>query len=324
MNHNGMGLLTPSFSIRTSAKGVEKFMNKAQRYSFAYGFLFPSFILTAVLGIYPIAWAMRYMFYDYKGYGVERFIGLNNFSQILDDTQFWDSVVTTFIYAGGKVLISLPLALILAVVLNRGLKGRHLLRAIYFMPTIISSAVMAVVFFAIFNSYNGILNQYLMQYHLISKNIDWLGTDYALFTIIVVAVWGAVGNYMLLFLAGLQNIPDDIYESSALDGANRLQQFWYITIPLLGPVLQIIIMLAIINALKGYESIMVMTAGGPVGKTEVMYLYVYKLFFPVVGDTAQAVQDIGYGSAVGFVTALIVGVITLFYFYMSKRVNRTF
>jgi ABC-type sugar transport system permease subunit len=298
-------------------------MNKAHRYWFSYSFLFPSFILTAVLGLYPIAWAMRYMFYDYKGYGQEKFIGLDNFKQVLADNLFWDSVTTTFFYAGGKVLISLPLALILAVVLNRGLKGRHLLRAIYFMPTVISSAVMAVVFFTIFNSYNGILNQFLIKYHVISTSIDWLGPEHALWTIIIIAVWGAIGNYMLLFLAGLQNIPNDVYESSALDGANKLQQFWYITIPLLGPVLQIIIMLAIINALKGYESIMVLTGGGPVGKTEVMYLYVYKLFFPFVGDSSMtSVQQIGYGSAVGFVTALIVGAVTLLYFYFSKRMNR--
>jgi raffinose/stachyose/melibiose transport system permease protein len=297
-------------------------MNKAQKVIFSYSFLLPSLILTAVLGLYPIAWAMRYMFYDYKGYGKERFIGLDNFSRIWEDHQFWDSVGNTFVYAGGKVLISLPLALVLAVILNRALKGRQLLRAIYFMPTIISSAVMAVVFFTIFNSYNGILNQFLLKYHIISQNIDWLGTKYALLTTIIVAVWGAVGNYMMLFIAGLQNIPEDIYESSSLDGANRVQQFWYITIPMLGPILQIIIMLAIINALKGYESIMVMTGGGPIGKTEVMYLYVYKLFFPIVGVNSETVQEIGYGSAVGFVTAIIVGIVTLLYFYLSRRLNR--
>lgn len=299
-------------------------MNKAKKMLFSYSFLAPSFILTAVLGLYPIAWAMRFMFYDYKGYGKERFVGLDNFRQIAEDSVFWESVKTTFIYAGGKVIVSLPLALLLAVLLNRGLKGRNVLRAIYFMPTIISSAVMAVVFFTIFNSYNGILNQFLMKYHLISKSIDWLGPDHALLTVIIVAVWGAVGNYMLLFLAGLQNIPDDIYESASLDGAGKVQQFWYITIPMLGPVLQIIVMLAIINALKGYESIMVMTGGGPVGKTEVMYLYVYKLFFPTVGDAGNVAQQIGYGSAVGFVTALIVGLVTMVYFFFSRRMSRTF
>ncbi|GAA4849605.1 sugar ABC transporter permease [Paenibacillus vulneris] len=298
-------------------------MNKAKHAAFAYSYLLPSFILTAVLGIYPILWAMRYMFYDYKGYGQERFIGLDNFVRVMKDHDFWDSVVNTFVYAGGKLAISIPLSLLLAVILNRGIRGRNLMRAIFFMPTIISTAVMAVVFFTIFNSYNGILNQFLMKYKVIHQAFDWLGVDHSMLTVIIVAVWGAVGNYMLLFLAGLQNIPEDVYESSSLDGANKLQQFWYITIPMLGPVLQMIIMLAIINALKGYESIMVMTDGGPIGKTTVMFLYVYKLFFPTAGTgAATQVQEIGYGSAVAFVTAIIVGLITLLYFFGSKRLNR--
>lgn len=297
-------------------------MNSIRKTVFSYSFILPSLFLTAALGIYPIAWAMRYMFYDYKGYGQERFVGLDNFRQLFHDGQFWDSVVNTFVYAGGKLVITLPLSLLLAVLLNRGLRGRHFLRAVYFMPTVISSAVIAVVFFNIFNSYNGILNQYLVKWHIVDRSVDWLGADLAMLTTILVAVWGAAGNYMLLFIAGLQNIPEDIYESAALDGANKPQQFWYITLPMLGPVLQMVIMLAIINALKGYESIMVFTEGGPIGKTEVMFLYVYKLFFPVAGQGTVVEQQMGYGSAAGFVTALIVGAITLIYQLASKRLNR--
>lgn len=296
-------------------------MNRTRQIGFSYLFLFPSFLLTMVLGVYPIAWAIRYMFYDYKGFGEASFIGFDNFRRLWQDTEYWHSVLNTFIYAGGKLIITLPLCLVLAVILNQKLRGRNWLRAIYFMPTIISSSVMAVVFFIIFNSYNGILNQYLLKFHIISERIDWLGPKHALFTTIIIAVWGAVGNYMLLFLAGLQNIPNDVYESSSLDGANKWQQFWYLTIPMLGPVLQIVIMLAIINSLKGYESIMVLTEGGPVGKTEVMYLYVYKLFFPTPSGTLVD-QQFGYGSAVGFVTAVIVGIITLAYHAMSRRLNK--
>ncbi|KRE40731.1 carbohydrate ABC transporter permease [Paenibacillus sp. Soil724D2] len=296
-------------------------MNRTRQIGFSYLFLFPSFLLTMVLGVYPIGWAIRYMFYDYKGFGEPSFIGFDNFRRLWQDTEYWHSVLNTFIYAGGKLIITLPLCLVLAVILNQKLRGRNWLRAIYFMPTIISSAVMAVVFFIIFNSYNGILNQYLLKFHIISERIDWLGPKHALFTTILIAVWGAVGNYMLLFLAGLQNIPNDVYESSSLDGANKWQQFWYLTIPMLGPVLQIVIMLAIINSLKGYESIMVLTEGGPVGKTEVMYLYVYKLFFPTPSGTLVD-QQFGYGSAVGFVTAVIVGIITLAYHAMSRRLNK--
>lgn len=289
----------------------------------AYLFTFPSFFLTMALGIYPIAWALRYMFYDYQGYGTPRFIGLDNFARVARDAEFWQSVANTFVYAGGKLVITLPLSLILAVILNRKLRGRHAFRAIIFLPTIFSASVMSIVFYIIFNSYNGIINQYLLKLNLVSAPVDWLGASNAMLTIVIIAVWGAIGNYMLLFIAGLQSIPEDIYEAASLDGVNPAQRLWHITIPMLGPVLQMIVMLAITTSLKGYESIMVLTEGGPFGKTEVMYLYLYKLFFPLT-TTGTSVQNIGYGSAVGFTTAVIVGIVTWLYFWMSRRLNNIY
>lgn len=287
-------------------------------------FAFPSLLLTLMFTVYPLFWVMRYMFYDYKGFGVPRFIGLDNFRTLASDQLFWHSVSNTFVYAGGKMIVTLPLSLIMAVILNQALKGRQLLRAIYFMPTIISSSVIAVVFFIIFNSYNGILNQFLLKFHIVSKGINWLGPDYAMLTAIIIAVWGALGNYMLLFLAGLQGISNEVNESASLDGANAIQRFWYITIPMLGPVLQMVIMLLIINSLKSYESIMLLTDGGPIGKTEVMFLYLYRLLFPTPSASTVLLQQIGYGSAVGFVSGLIVGAITFGYFYLSRRLNRIY
>ncbi|MNH93564.1 Lactose transport system permease protein LacF [compost metagenome] len=296
---------------------------RAIRYLNSYVFIIPSLILTLVLGIYPLLWAFRYMFYDYPGFGIPEFVGLGNFARVMKDTLFWQSVWNTFVYAGGKIIVTIPLSLLLAVILNKALKGRQFLRAVYFMPTIISASVMSVVFGIVFNSYNGILNQYLVKLGIISKPIEWLGPDHAMITVIIIAIWGAVGNYMLLFIAGLQNISDDLYEAASIDGANTAQQFWFITIPMLGPILQMIMMLVITVSLKGYENIMVLTEGGPYGKTEVMFLYVYKLFFPVSTTNAN-VQQIGYGSAVGFVTAIIVGIITLIYFAVSRRMNKVY
>lgn len=283
-------------------------------------FIFPSLFLTVVFGIYPLLWALRYMFYDYQGIGMPVFIGLDNFGRILRDGQFWDSVGNTGVYALGKLVVTIPLSLTLAIILNRKWRGRSLFRAIYYLPTIFSASVMAIVFFIIFNSYNGILNQLLLKYHVISEPIGWLGAEHAMLTTIIIAIWGAVGNYMLLFIAGLQSIPEELYEAASLDGASEFQKLRNVTIPLLGPVLQMIIMLAITTALKGYESIMVLTEGGPYGKTEVMYLYLFKLLFPVSADT-QSLQQLGYGSAVGFTTALIVGAVTLIYFRISKKLN---
>ncbi|KAA8787773.1 sugar ABC transporter permease [Paenibacillus amylolyticus] len=286
----------------------------------AYIFIIPSLFLTLVFGIYPLLWALRYMFYDYQGIGKPIFIGLDNFARIMRDGQFWDSVKNTGIYALGKLVITIPLSLILAIILNRKWRGRSLFRAVFYLPTIFSASVMAIVFFIIFNSYNGILNQLLLKYHIISSPIGWLDANHAMLTTIIIAIWGAVGNYMLLFIAGLQSIPEELYEAASLDGASEFQKLRNVTIPLLGPVMQMIIMLAITTALKGYESIMVLTEGGPYGKTEVMYLYLFKLLFPVSADT-QSLQQLGYGSAVGFTTALIVGVVTLIYFQISKKLN---
>lgn len=298
---------------------MRKWRNRAE----SYAFIMPSLALKLIFGVYPIIWALRFMFYDYKGYGTATFTGLYNFNRLIRDDLLWKSVWNTFIYAGGKVVLTIPIALILAVILNGKLRGRQLLRGIYFLPTIISTAVMSVVFYIIFNSYNGMLNQLFMDIGIISEPIEWLGTRYAMLTAIIIAAWGAIGNNMLLFLAGLQGIPNDVQESAMIDGANSIQRFWYITIPMLGPVLQIIVMLAIIAALKGYESIMVLTGGGPAGTTEVMYLYLYKLLFPV--STGEAIpQDVGYGSAVGFFTALIIGLITGLYFYLTRKMSRIF
>ncbi len=286
-------------------------------------FLLPSVVLTLALGVYPLLWVLRYMFYDYPGYGEAIFVGLDNFRRLLGDSLFWESVRNTFVYAGGKLLLTIPLSLVLAVILNGKLRGRHALRAIYFMPTVISTAVISVVFYIIFNSYNGMVNQILMQWRIIGAPIEWLGPKHAMLTVVLVAVWGAVGNYMLLFLAGLQSIPNDLYESAEIDGANPTQKFWYITIPMLGPVMQMIVMLAVIASLKGYESIMVMTEGGPIGRTEVMYLYLYKLLFPV-STGSPVVQEFGYGSAVAFASAIIVGLVTVLYSYLSKKLSQTY
>lgn len=289
----------------------------------AYVFIFPSLFLTLVFSIYPLMWALRFMFYDYQGFGTPVFIGLDNFARVMRDAEFWSSVKNTGIYALGKLIITIPLSLLLAIILNRSLKGRTLLRAVYYLPTIFSASVMSIVFFIIFNSYNGILNQFLIKYDIISQPISWLGADHAMLTTVIIAIWGAVGNYMLLFLAGLQGIPEDLYEAASLDGAGEYQKLLHVTIPLLGPVMQMIIMLAITISLKGYESIMVLTGGGPYGKTEVMYLYLFKLLFPISPES-QTLQQIGYGSAVGFTTALMVGGVTVIYFFVSRKLNNIY
>ncbi len=303
---------------------IAGFVNSIQKNKTVYLMVFPSVLFLAVFTIYPLAWALKYMFFNFNGMLDPRFIGLENFTRLFTrDADFWKSVLNTVVYSGGKLLITLPFSFILAVILNSKLKGRDFFRITVFMPTIISTAIMSLVFYFIFNSYNGIINQLLLKLHLIDTPVEWLGLKLAMLTSILVASWGAIGNYMIYFLAGLQSIPDELYESAAIDGANPFQTLYLITLPMLGPVLQVVVMLAIIVSLKGYESIMILTAGGPAGATDVMYLYIYKLFFPL-SEIGNANMAYGYGSAVAFVASILIGLVTVSYLSWSKKLNEMF
>ena len=289
-----------------------------------YYMLLPNLVLFTALTVYPIFWALRYMFYDYDGIHAATFTGADNFIRLFTrDTVYWDSLVNTLIYAAGKLLIVIPLSFLVAVVLNLRFRGSTLLQAVIFSPTIMSSAVMALMFYLLFNVYNGDVNHYLSLAGLIEQPVDWLGQHLAMITVIIVAVWGGLGNYMVYFLAGLQTIPKDIYESAELDGVTYWQRLFYITLPMLGPVLRVILMLAILNSFQDIQSIMVLTEGGPLGKTQVVFLYMYQLFFPV--STSSPIKpEIGYGAAASVVTGLILGLITLIYLYLSKKLEKIY
>jgi raffinose/stachyose/melibiose transport system permease protein len=287
-----------------------------------YLMIAPNVIMFLLFSVYPLLWALRFMFYEYDGLNEPVFVGMENFVRVFTrDEIFWQSVGNTFIFAGGKLLLTLPLALVLAVLLNGKLRAAGLLRAVYFMPTVMGAAVMSLVFYLIFNPYNGAVNQLLKSVGAVQKPLDWLGVGLAMTTVIIVAAWGGIGNYMILFLAGLQTIPHELEEAARLDGASSRRIFFSITLPLLGPVMQIVLLLAIINALKGYESIMVLTGGGPADQTQVMNLYVYKLFFPLSAGQSYT-PEFGYGSAAGVVASLVIGAITAFYLWSSRRMDK--
>lgn len=280
----------------------------------------PSVLFLAIFTVYPLLWVLRYIFYDYAGYGSVEFVGFDNFIRIFTrDKMFWNSVKNTFVYSGGKILLTMPISFLLAVLLNSKIRARNLYRAVIFMPTIISVSVMSMIFYFIFNSYNGIINQLLQRYNLIEEPIQWLGIDLAMLTVVLVAAWGAIGNYMIYFIAGLQSIPESLYESASIDGASRFKQLLHITIPMMAPVSQMVLMLAIMTALKGFESILIMTGGGPAGKTDVMFLMIYKVFFGLEDNMSSI--EYGYGTAISVVTALIVGVVTLIYIKASKKMK---
>ena len=297
-------------------------LSQLKREKVSYLMLLPNVIMFLIFTVYPILWAMRYMIYDYKGYGEARFVGLENFERVLTrDTVFWNSVVNTFVYVGGKLIITLPIAFLIAVLVHKSSRKNAVVQSVIFTPTIMSSAVMALIFYLIFNTYNGSVNKILMSAGLIKQNVNWLGVNYAMLTVIIIAVWGAIGNYMVYFIAGLTGISDDIYESAKIDGANETQSLFYITIPMLAPIIKMILMLALVVSFLDMQSILVLTEGGPMNATNVMFLYIYQLFFPVTSGSTVP-QEFGYGAAVSVVAALIVGAVTLFYLFLARKLDK--
>ena len=314
-------------------KGITKTTNKEKRTPAkrkriirenlrSYSLLLPNLVLFLAFSVYPVLWTFKYVFYRYGGYGasVPKFVGLDNLIRVFGDEIYWKAVKNTFVYAGAKILFVIPIAFFLALLLNKKRKGNGFLQSIIFMPTVMSSAVMGLVFYLLFNVYNGQINRYLLDWNVISQPINWLGKQHAMKTLVITAVWGGVGNYMVYFIAGLQQISQDALESARIDGANRLQTLWYITVPMLGPILKIILMLSITAAFSDMNSVMVLTEGGPTNATMVMALYGYQFFFPISAGTVITPQY-GYGAAVSTISAVIAGLITLGYLFVSRKLD---
>lgn len=288
----------------------------------SYLMLLPNWFMFIMFVIYPLGWIFRYMFFEYKGYGEAVFVGLENFVRVFTrDEVFWDAVQNTLIYVGGKLVLTIPISFLLALLLYKNTKANAVAQSIVFMPTIMSSAVMALIFYLLFNTYNGDVNRYLMKLGLIQENVNWLGVDYAMLIVIIVAVWGALGNYMVYFIAGFTGVSQEVIESAKLDGANGIVILFRIILPMMGPIIKMILMLALVNSFLDMQSIMVLTEGGPMGRTNVIFLYVYQLFFPITAGSTIP-QEFGYGAAVSFVAACIVGMFTGVYLFLARKLDR--
>ena len=269
-----------------------------------------------VFVVIPLIWIMRFCCFSYKGYGTMRFVGLDNFIRVFERSpKFWLSVKNTFIFAFGKLLIEIPLALVLAFLLTRKIRGVTFFRTVYFMPSMISVAVIGVVFTYFFSHEQGVVNAFLKLCG--AKGIKWFATGKnAMIVLMIASIWQNFGINMLFFMTGLQSISPEMYEAASIDGASNTRQFFQITIPLLGPVLQMVLMNAILGSLKVTDLVLTLTNGNPSGKTEVMMTYIYKKFF---GDGGASGLDIGYGAALTVVTAVILGIVTLLYLRATKK-----
>lgn len=293
---------------------------RAINHAKSFLFVLPQLIGLLVFSIYPIVWVVQHSFYDFDGV-TKIFNGLYNYTRVFtNDPTYWKAWGNTLILSFGKLAIELPLALFLAVLLNSKLKGKSFFRTVFFLPNVISVAVMGLIFYFMFATFEGIVNNSLLEFGLIQAPIDWFGNKWtAMFVIGISSIWQNFGINMLFFLSGLMNIPKELYECAEVDGASKPKQFFKITLPMLGPVMQVIVMMGIVGSIKITDLVLVLTNGQPAGGTEVVMTYLFKKFFNY--GEVSVMPQIGYACALGVVTSIILGIITVIYLRTTRKMS---
>ena len=277
-------------------------------------FLAPAFILFLVFLVYPIARSVYYSLFNWNGLGpAVHYVGLDNFRRILGDRVFMKAILNGFLIVALSLTIQLPLALALAILLGRDLPGRTFFRMALFVPYVLSEVITAIIWLSLFNPdpARGFINALLVLIPGVSPQIFLGDPQMVMACIFVVLTWKYFGLYVLLYLAGLSNIPHEIEEAAVIDGANRWGMTMHVTVPLLGSTIRTTIYLSVLGALTQFNLIWVMTKGGPVNASESMATYMYRFGFIRF--------LLGYGSAVALVMLLICLVFSLIYLRLVRQ-----
>lgn len=280
-----------------------------------YLFLLPALILLGLTVFYPALQAFYLSFtrYEYDITEPPLWVGLENFQRLLSDRVFWKTLRNTLVYLVGVVpiLVSVPLGL--AILVNRSLPGVRWFRAAYYTPVVISMVVAGIAWQWLYAE-NGLFNAVLQGLNLSEEGIPWLThPNFALFSVMAVTIWKGLGYYMVIYLAGLQSIPADLYEAGAIDGSDGWRKHWDITIPLMRPYLFLVAVISAISATKVFEEVYIMTQGGPRNSSKTLVYYVYESAFQDL--------EISYACTIGLVMFLLVLSLSMLRLALSRQPN---
>lgn len=273
--------------------------------SVPYLFLLPSFAALVLFSFIPFLQGLYFSFTKYPLLGSPEFVGFDNFVRLTSDPLFVASLRNTLIYMVATVVLRVVVGLLLAVLLNSKLRGRIFFRAIFYLPVIAPLVTVAVIWRIIFDTYSGVLNAVLDVFGI--APIPWLtSTSWAMPAIVIMSVWKTFGWNIVIFLAGLQSIPETMREAASIDGASKVQTFFHITLPLLRPTILLAVVTSTINASQVFDQVYVMTRGGPGYSTMTLGQMVYTAGFET--------HEMGYASAVSVVLLIITLILTLVQF----------
>jgi len=279
--------------VRLPMQGMppRHFWWRLQRKAVPYLFIAPFFIVFVAFFLGPALFAVYLGFHDWTLLGKMKWVGLKNYRLLLRDNTFWLSFRNTLYYIASALVVQWPLALVLAVILNqKALRGRKILTPVYFIPVLTSTVVVAMVFVLFLDKKYGLFNAPLIALGL--EPINWLGTrELSKAAVVLLLTWRWTGYNMVLFLASLQSIPQELYEAAWVDGAGRVQTFLRITIPLLRPAIAYVMILGVIGGWQLFDEPWILTEGGPADSSLSVGNFLYRM----------SVQNLrmGYGSALG-------------------------
>lgn len=292
-------------------------MKETRKKSFLpYFLIIPSLVFFLIFYIYPILYNIYLSFFDWNLVSPTKdFVGVDNFRMLFSNKEFLEVIANSLIYMGATVFFTVAIALLLAVWLNKTSVLHTVIQGLVFSPYIISFVSVSFVWMWLMDVDYGLLNYILGLFGF--EKCQWIShPDTALFSVILVGVWKMVGYDTLVIIGGLQSIPKSIYEAVSLDTKPNIRTFMHITVPMLSPTLFFLVIVNLITSAKVFETISIMTKGGPLNSTNTLVYYIYKEAFDYF--------DIGAASAGGVVLFVILAVITFFYFkILSKKVNYT-
>jgi multiple sugar transport system permease protein len=267
-----------------------------------YLFLLPGLLLFVGLVLWPIVQAARMSLLDwsFNPGSTSPFVGLQHYDRAVHDPVFWRSLVNTGVYMVATVPTQMALGLVLALLLNRAIAGKVAFRVLYYLPVITSWVVVSLVFEYLFSTNSGLVNHVLHDgLGLGSEPVNWLGSRWpAMVVLSLLGIWKGAGWSMLIFLAALQSVPQDLLDAASVDGAGPVRRFFAVTLPQLRPVVLFVTVMLVIGGFNVFISVYVMTGGGPGNDTQVVLTYMYKQAFEFL--------EFSYGSAIAYLLAIII------------------